>query len=169
MSYDPVYAKKWRKKNQRSIRSYRRKYKDANRVYQRGYQRKWRDNNRKKVRAICKKSLQNRSEKVRARSKRIKWLRRQATLKRANRLERIRYKRYSDAFFLFKERIGCKHCGYNEHGAALHFHHRNPRFKRIHVNVFNYRQPRGKREMKKCDLLCANCHSVETVHQKRRH
>ena len=57
---------------------------------------------------------------------------------------------------------GCKNCGYNKNIAALHFHHRDADTKKFPLDV---RQLSNKnwesilKEYKKCDLLCANCHS----------
>lgn len=55
----------------------------------------------------------------------------------------------------------CIDCGYNKHPAALQFHHLNPEEKE-----FNWTKMRLKRwdkiekELQKCILLCANCHSI---------
>lgn len=54
---------------------------------------------------------------------------------------------------------GCRLCGYKEHWAALDFHHRNDKTK-----AFNVSEGKGVgrlkliEEIKKCDVLCANCH-----------
>lgn len=60
---------------------------------------------------------------------------------------------------------GCKNCGYNKHPRALQFHHINPENKTMRVsrmiqNSFSWE--RILNEIDKCELLCANCHSVET-------
>lgn len=55
---------------------------------------------------------------------------------------------------------GCLRCGYNKCLAALEFHHRNPRHKEFEIG----RQRTDVltvqiiKELKKCDLLCSNCH-----------
>lgn len=54
-------------------------------------------------------------------------------------------------------RGGCKECGYN--GRALHWHHRNPAEKKFLIGSATGRSFNEVRlELKKCDLLCANCH-----------
>jgi hypothetical protein len=53
----------------------------------------------------------------------------------------------------------CQRCGYNNCLAALEFHHRNPKYKKETIGLWD--RPtwkRLKRELDKCDLLCANCH-----------
>jgi predicted transcriptional regulator len=54
----------------------------------------------------------------------------------------------------------CQSCGYNKYPGALEFHHRDPSQKDIEMSKFS-RSPlseEGKKELNKCDLLCANCH-----------
>ena len=54
----------------------------------------------------------------------------------------------------------CKMCGYNKTVSALTFHHRNPDEKEFEVGIIvkdhNWEKVLG--ELKKCDLLCFNCH-----------
>ncbi len=56
----------------------------------------------------------------------------------------------------------CYRCGYNKNLAALQFHHRDPEIKE---DVLDARSLSNrtiewiKNELKKCDLLCANCHT----------
>ena len=65
-----------------------------------------------------------------------------------------------------KLRQGCYHCGYKEESVALDFHHVNrddkflevSRFWRTSMNQFK----KIKNEWKKCIVLCANCHRIET-------
>lgn len=58
----------------------------------------------------------------------------------------------------------CQKCGYDKCQAALDFHHRNPNEKdfpicqRYGSRKFN---DKIKKELDKCDLLCANCHREE--------
>ena len=73
---------------------------------------------------------------------------------RARRAER---RAYTDAIKLTH---GCERCGYNRCAEALHFHHRDPRQKRMEVQ----RAARSGwstmvAEIAKCDVLCANCHA----------
>jgi hypothetical protein len=47
------------------------------------------------------------------------------------------------------------------HAAAMDFHHRDPRQKKYNVNrMYTLREELRRRELDKCDLLCASCHRV---------
>jgi 5-methylcytosine-specific restriction endonuclease McrA len=52
----------------------------------------------------------------------------------------------------------CISCGYNKCLDALEFHHKNPLEKDFSIGKFPMRIERLKKELDKCDLLCANCH-----------
>lgn len=55
----------------------------------------------------------------------------------------------------------CQICGYSKYAGALDFHHRNPSEKNFSI-CKRLRSAKLndvlKRELDKCDLLCANCH-----------
>lgn len=58
----------------------------------------------------------------------------------------------------------CQRCGYSGCQAALDFHHRNPEEKDFSLcKKYGCRKlnDRIKKELDKCDLLCANCHREE--------
>jgi len=74
-------------------------------------------------------------------------------------LQKLRWKdRKRQAVELFGGK--CSKCGYNKNLAALCFHHRDPEIKE-----FTWLKLRLKSwesvvdELKKCDLLCSNCHN----------
>jgi len=60
---------------------------------------------------------------------------------------------------------GCAHCNYNKEAVALDFHHANRDDKIINVSSHwksSWKQyEKMKMEMKKCIVLCANCHRIE--------
>ena len=59
-----------------------------------------------------------------------------------------------------KETFSCLQCGEN-HIAVLDFHHRDPNEKEISISLalnHGYGKKRLEQEMKKCDILCSNCH-----------
>lgn len=55
----------------------------------------------------------------------------------------------------------CKYCGYDKNLAALEFHHRDPNGKESQLDMrtlSNRSMSYILEEVKKCDLLCSNCH-----------
>lgn len=55
----------------------------------------------------------------------------------------------------------CMLCGYDKNYSALSFHHRNPDEKENTLdlrNLSNSSWEKIEKELKKCDLLCLNCH-----------
>lgn len=53
----------------------------------------------------------------------------------------------------------CQKCGYDKCLAALEFHHRIKRHKKFGIaQATSLKWSKVQRELKKCDLLCANCH-----------
>lgn len=63
----------------------------------------------------------------------------------------------------YKKTLSCKTCGQN-HSATLDFHHRDKEEKEINicdaVHYQNWGIERVKKEIDKCDILCANCHRI---------
>jgi hypothetical protein len=56
----------------------------------------------------------------------------------------------------------CSKCGWSGDQAALQFHHKDASEKDFIIgNVSNKSWDSIKKEMKKCVLLCANCHMIE--------
>ena len=59
-----------------------------------------------------------------------------------------------------KKKSKCKRCGWNKHPEILQFHHRNKKDKKFTIGQLNkYITLKDVlEEIKKCDLLCPNCH-----------
>ncbi len=56
----------------------------------------------------------------------------------------------------------CQRCGWKEDQAGLQFHHLDPGKKNFIIgNAANKSWNSIKSEVKKCKLLCANCHIIE--------
>lgn len=75
-----------------------------------------------------------------------------------NRRFRRKKKLLSARFLLFK---GCCVCGYKRCDRALDFHHLDPKTKLREVSRMiseNYSLTRVKEEIRKCVVLCSNCH-----------
>ena len=62
----------------------------------------------------------------------------------------------------------CARCGYDKYAGALDFHHRDPKQKSFALSVRGlcYSWQTIVKEVKKCTLLCKNCHA-EVEHEKR--
>lgn len=65
----------------------------------------------------------------------------------------------------------CMRCGYNKCYRALEFHHRDPSTKEFGIATGEGRSwKRLEPELKKCDLLCSNCHAeVEEENYKAKY
>lgn len=55
----------------------------------------------------------------------------------------------------------CSRCGYNSHMAALEFHHPDDNKVFNLGNFMNAKWEKLEIEIKKCELLCSNCHAIE--------
>ena len=59
-----------------------------------------------------------------------------------------------------KGSLECKSCG-NSDWRCLEFHHRDPKTKKFSLaHSKSYSEDVIVAEMKKCDVLCANCHRI---------
>lgn len=79
----------------------------------------------------------------------------------ANTSARVEKLRRARMLRLLKLKGGkCGKCGYNRCVAALEFHHRDPSKKLFGVNLRAMTKSIAviMAEVKKCDLLCSNCH-----------
>lgn len=57
--------------------------------------------------------------------------------------------------------LKCQKCGYDRCGASLEFHHLNPEEKDKQIARMisnNYSLDKVREEIKKCIVLCSNCH-----------
>ena len=60
----------------------------------------------------------------------------------------------------YKSTLSCVYCGYNEHPAALDFHHvvRGPGNAKVYKLAADNSWTRLWQEIQKCIVLCSNCH-----------
>ena len=85
--------------------------------------------------------------------------------KEANRVkyqkQYYRRKRWTDKI---KTGNGCAHCGYNKSPVALDFDHIDPSTKEFLIPRFLARTnlKRLFKEIRKCQILCANCHRIHS-------
>jgi len=75
--------------------------------------------------------------------------------------KRIRRAYARKVLIRYKLKFGCAECGYKEHHAALHFHHlRDKKYNIAMLLGDGTKFSRVKNEVRKCIILCANCHSI---------
>jgi hypothetical protein len=60
----------------------------------------------------------------------------------------------------YKIKEGCKDCGYKEHHSALEFDH--VKGKKVLNVCFSKSIGQAMKEIKKCEVVCSNCHRVRT-------
>ena len=66
----------------------------------------------------------------------------------------------------YKKLVGCTICGWNKSTWGLHFDHIDPKDKTRDVSqMIKGGRLSLKKEMRKCRLICANCHSIHTEQQ----
>ena len=80
--------------------------------------------------------------------------------------DKIRKKRNRLFLKKVKSRYPCQMCGYNKCNDAKHFHHIKKGSKRKVSQMPEYSIESIKEEIRKCIILCANCHAE--VHEKER-
>lgn len=81
-------------------------------------------------------------------------------------MARKRYKKLRLWLNTYKLEKGCYDCGYREYAVALHFDHVSGK---KDFNICNAKSiSSAKREIAKCVVRCANCHSVKTFQSIQR-
>ena len=100
-------------------------------------------------------------------------------------------KRLTRKLWHYKTRRGCIECGYNKHGLALDFAHIDPtqkshwmykngpvgsgmgalvsRIPKYGSQLHKQRMNELKEEIRKCKVLCKNCHVIETYNSREMH
>jgi NMD protein affecting ribosome stability and mRNA decay len=63
-------------------------------------------------------------------------------------------------FFELKKGLKCEICGF-DHPAALDFHHIDPTQKKFAISPNRHNKKEVLEEIKKCKVLCSNCHRIE--------
>ena len=78
--------------------------------------------------------------------------------------------RRAKALFELKKKLKCVKCGYDKHPAALDFHHKNPKKKEAQIAQMAITGSWAKmlEEIKKCIVLCSNCHRIEHYKLRRK-
>ena len=91
--------------------------------------------------------------------------------KYAERRKRLSARRHElkEEWNAFKRTLKCTKCGF-DHPAALDFHHEDPTEKEHNVNrlISDGRFKKAYEEIKKCIVLCANCHRIHHYEEKKK-
>lgn len=64
----------------------------------------------------------------------------------------------------YKIVMGCADCGYNDNALALEFDHKpGTKGNKTVASMMYYSWDKIWEEIKKCDIVCANCHAIRTL------
>ncbi len=98
------------------------------------------------------------AEKYKERKKNPEWIK--------NRYEKDRQRHKKVKIFLreYKMSKGCAECGYIKHHSALQFDH--VRGEKLIDVCFAKSIEQAKKEIEKCEVVCANCHSIRTFERR---
>lgn len=124
-------------------RKYSKEYYQRNKEAYKGYKDKWTSENKNQVAEAKKKyRIENRTK--------------------INEYMKKRRKRSKDKLFTIKKNSKCVRCGFDD-ARALQFHHINPSDKLFAIGACytDYKWDTIQKEIDKCEVLCANCHSIE--------
>ena len=86
-------------------------------------------------------------------------------IKKRNEDQTKRTKRIKRWLFEYKEEHRCEKCGFLD-PRALVFHHKNSDEKEFNIGRGIVSKLKLEKELKKCIVLCANCHSIEHFNGK---
>lgn len=89
---------------------------------------------------------------------------------RDKQLEQVRKAKEAKREWFNSLKLGlkCKQCG-QDHPATLDFHHEDPNQKNFNLSCFmNMSKSSILTEIKKCSVLCANCHRILHWNEKTR-
>ncbi len=82
--------------------------------------------------------------------------------------QRKRMQKIRSAIAEYKLERGCALCGFKGHPDALQFDHLPDADKAGNVSgMTNHGREKLTAEMKKCQILCANCHAIITAERRR--
>ena len=127
------------------------------------YLKQWKKDNLEKYKESQRQWYKNNSEEIKKRRKQYYQNNRKKIRESTNkRITEIR--QYTNDYKLSK---GCSICGYNKCAAALVFHHNGDKgFNISEAVACGIKLETIKKEIDKCDVLCANCHRA--LHTKEK-
>jgi len=159
----------------------REKYRERHNKYQREYQRRCskqrspeqREEYNRKMRNLWKqmspKQREGRNRRARNYRKQMSPEQRKRHNKTSNKCARIRHMKKRRVVQKYKVLKGCSICGFNKHYSALDFDHIDRSKKRNNISRLMGNSCSWKtvvEEIKRCRVLCANCHRMKTHKNK---
>ncbi len=82
---------------------------------------------------------------------------------------RKRQNRVRAELYAYKESTPCKDCGYNYPYYVMQFDHvRGKKILNMAKRSASYGSKKFLSEMKKCDLVCANCHAIRSHNRRKK-
>jgi len=136
-----------------------RKYRKNNKDKEKARYKRYRELNPDKVKEAQKKYRENNPELVKARRK--KWAEDNKEL--INSYSKNHRNTRREFLDIVKLETGCELCGYNDHPRALQFDHIKPEDKEFTISsLLTCAMDKLLKEIAKCRVLCANCHSVHS-------
>ena len=127
----------------------------------RKYNKKYLQNNLESNNINSKKYYQNNKLKCLTKAKNYYNINKETCLKNSKKYH-INIKNYINSL---KLKSGCSKCGYNKHHVALEYHHIDSKNKTINIARCGSIK-RANDEIKKCIILCSNCHKELHTEQK---
>lgn len=156
---DPTeYQREYRRLHRTKFRKWNKEYYQNNKDVLREQAREYYKKNRRRCVERSKEYYQRNKEKIRKRG--IQY-RKKNKKKLKGRRQQIRKWLWS------LKRKPCMDCNGVFHPCAMDFDHRDPSQKTIGISRTIYHKKRILEEIKKCDLVCANCHRLRTLRQYR--
>jgi hypothetical protein len=124
-------------------RKYSKEYYQNNKEAYKGYRDKWAAENKEQLAEAKKKYRVENRDKI-------------------NQRMRNRKRKMKDKIIEIKKNSKCIRCGFDD-ARALQFHHINPSDKLFAIGnrYMAYTWDIIQKEIDKCEILCANCHSIE--------
>jgi len=158
------YTKKYHQEHKEEEKEYSKQYRKDNPEKRKQSQEQWEKNNpeynkqyyiknREKIREDTNKYYQNNGEKMKEAMKQYNENNREKCNGYKKQHYRKKYKWIQD----YKLSKGCAICGYNKCANALEFHHNGDKSFLINTSCGKSLE-KMKEEIKKCTLLCSNCH-----------
>lgn len=146
----------------RQQRDFARWYAGADKKKLRAREREYRKAHPERIRAMKQREYRKHGQKIRERVRARYWRDPESRREETGR----RRKAHLDWLTAFCAAHGCKRCGESD-ARVLDFHHRDPsqRFKRV-PNLWGSSRRVILWEIKKCDILCANCHALAEAELK---